>query len=381
MSAVTVLHARQALLPEGWVDDVAIEVVDGRIRSLTPASGAHADVRLDGVVHPGLVDTHVHGGGGATFSTTDPDEARTVIAAHARTGTTTMVAGLVTAEIDQLVEQIRALRPLVLSGELAGLYLEGPFLGERRCGAHDPALLRDPAPELLDPLLAAADGTLTMITLAPERGGALEAIARCTAAGVNVAIGHTTADAALAGRAVDAGARVATHLFNAMEPIHHRAPGPVPRLLTDPRVVVELIADGVHLAEDVLSLAIATAGPRRTILITDAMAAAGAGDGRYRLGALDVRVREKVARVVDADGAEGSIAGSTLTLSAAVDRVAGLPGLDLATALTMATATPARAHGLDEVGQLAVGRWADLVHRGEDGSVLDVLRRGRRADH
>ncbi|SDD89659.1 N-acetylglucosamine-6-phosphate deacetylase [Auraticoccus monumenti] len=372
-----VLRAERALLADGWREDVLLEVVDGRLVAVGPAAGATADEHLEGSVVPGYVDTHVHGGGGASFSTTDPDEARTVLAAHARGGTTTMMASLVTGSMETLLEQVRALAPLVRAGELAGIHLEGPFLNPDRRGAHDADLLVDPTPERVEALLAAADGTLAMVTLAPERRHGMAAVERFAAAGVRVAIGHTEADAATTARAVAAGATVATHLFNAMPAIHHREPGPVPGLLTDPGVVVELIADGTHLADEVLAMAVAAAGADRVALVTDAMSATGCADGRYVIGRLDVLVQDRVARLVDAAGTVGSIAGSTLLMGEAVQRVASLPGVDLADAVTMATRTPARAHRLGQVGSLVPGGPADLVQLDEDAGVRAVLRRGR----
>ncbi|MVA76596.1 amidohydrolase family protein [Auraticoccus sp. F435] len=373
---MTVLRADRVLLPSGWQDDVALEVSQGRLASVTPAAGVRADEHLEGLVVPGYVDTHVHGGGGASFSTTDPDEVRTVLDTHARGGTTTLVASLVTASLETLLEQVRALVPLVRAGELAGIHLEGPFLNPDRRGAHDAELLVDPTPERVEALLAAADGTLAMVTLAPEREGGMAAVERFAAAGVRVAIGHTEADAATTARAVAAGVGVATHLFNAMPSIHHREPGPVPGLLTEPGVVVELIADGTHLADEVLAMAVAAAGPERVALVTDAMAATGCPDGRYEIGQLSVQVLDRVARLVTEDGSEGSIAGSTLLMGEAVQRVAGLPGVDLAAAVTMAGRTPARAHRLGQAGTLVPGGPADLVQLDADAGVRAVLRRG-----
>ena len=203
----------------------------------------------------------------------------------------------------------------------------------------------------------------------------MEAIDRLVRDGVTTAVGHTDSDAAMIKEAVDRGATVATHLFNAMRPIHHREPGPVPALLDDPRVVVELIADGVHLHDDVLLLAIAAAGPDRVALITDAMLAAGASDGRYRLGALPVEVSEGRARLVKADGSPGAIAGSTLTMAAAYERLIGL-GLPHEQVARMAATTPARVHRLNRVGAIEAGRLADLCVVDDRGALQRVMARG-----
>ena len=174
------------------------------------------------------------------------------------------------------------LADLVDDGHLAGVHLEGPFLSVEQPGAHEPDLLRAPGPATVDRLVEAGRGTLRLVTLAPELPGGLDAVRRFVAAGVRVAVGHTAADDAMVARALDAGADVGTHVFNAMTPIHHRRPGPVPRLLTDPRVAAELIADGFHVAEEVLRMALAAAGPDGVVLVTDAMVAAGMPDGPYR---------------------------------------------------------------------------------------------------
>ena len=321
---------------------------------------------------PGFVDLHVHGGGGATFTTGDPEQARAAAAFHRAHGTTTLLASLVSAPVDALAGALDRLRPLVDEGVLAGLHLEGPFLNAARRGAHDARHLRAPAAPLLDELLAAAGGALRMVTLAPELDGGLEAVARVADAGVIAAVGHTDADYPTTRAAVGAGARVATHLGNGMRGLHHREPGPVPALLEDDRVVVELIADGVHLHPVIVRAVTALAGPERVALVTDAIAAAGAPDGRYELGGLDLVVAGGVARLAEG----GSLAGSTLTLDAAV-RTAVAAGVSVPDALRAATSTPARALGLHpRVGTLARGCAADLVVLDDDLGVERVMAGG-----
>lgn len=215
----------------------------------------------------------------------------------------------------------------------------------------------DPTPAAVDALLAAASGHLRMVTLAPERPGALAAIRRFVDAGVRVAIGHTDADLAVARAAIDAGATVATHLANAMPPLLHRAPGPVGACLTDERVTCELIVDGLHLDPTMVALAHAAKGRAGVALITDAIAAAGVGDGDYLLGGLAVRVTGGAARLVEG----GSLAGSTLTMDAAL-RNAVAAGLPLTDAVMAASTNPARLVGLGDVtGSITAGRRADLV--------------------
>lgn len=331
---------------------------------------------IDGWVVPGFVDTHTHGGGGFDLATTDVAAVRSVINFARRHGTTSLFASLVTAPIATLEDQLRTLTPLVDSGELAGIHLEGPFLSHGKRGAHDPQLLRNPDPQSVEALLAAADGRLSMITMAPELPGALDAIGRFTAAGVAVAVGHTEGDDRTTRAALDAGARVATHLFNGMPSIHHREPGPVPVLLTDDRVLVELVCDGVHLHPEVIRMAIDAAGPDRVALVTDAMIATGVADGEYALGSLQVVVADGVARLRTADGSQGSIAGSTLTTAGAFAFCVQHVGLSVPQVAAMAATTPAVRHGLTGVGTIAAGRRADLAIVDDQGNLQRLMHAG-----
>lgn len=331
---------------------------------------------IDGWVVPGFVDTHTHGGGGHDLGSTDPDEVRQVVAFARRHGTTSVFASLITSELDRIEAQLATLAPLAAAGEIAGIHAEGPFLSPAKRGAHDPQLLRDPDTESVDRLLTAADGRLSMITIAPELPGAIEAIGRFVDHGVTVAIGHTDADDIAVAAAIDAGATVATHLFNAMPPIHHRVPGPIPLLLTDPRVTVELIMDGVHLHPEVLAMAVAAAGPERVAMITDAMIATGMADGDYRLGGLQVTVDHGVARLQTTDGSVGSIAGSTLTMQDAFGFAVQTLGLPIAEVAQMTASTPARTHRLDTVGRIEAGRRADLVVVDDQGNLRAVMAAG-----
>lgn len=315
---------------------------------------------------------HVHGGGGASYSNGEIAQAA---AFHRRHGTTTTLASLLSASFDDLLNSVRALAARTREGLIAGIHLEGPWLSAARCGAHDPAQLRDPRPAEIDALLAAGDGAIRMVTLAPERIGGDDAITHLVDAGVVVAVGHTDANYQQTQHAVSLGATVGTHLFNAMRPLHHREPGPALALLQDQRVTVELISDGVHVHPAVLRAVIETAGPDRVALVTDATSAAGQGDGAFRLGSLDVDVTSGVARV----RGTSTIAGSTATMDQLFRTAAGLaadPDAGLIAAATMTSATPARALGLPEVGSLQVGRRADLVVLDRDLAVTAVMAGG-----
>jgi N-acetylglucosamine-6-phosphate deacetylase len=347
----------------GWV-----EVSGDRITATgTGAAAAPADVDLgDAVLVPGFVDIHVHGGAGAAFPDGDAEAALRAVRFHRSHGTTTMVASLVAAGADQLLKTVDALGELVVDGELAGVHLEGPWLAEARCGAHDPRQLRDPDPGELDRLLRAGGGAVRMVTLAPERNGGLDAVRRIVEAGVVAALGHTDASYALTHEAIEAGARVGTHLFNAMAPVHHREPGPAVALLEDARVTVELVTDGLHVHPALWEHVVRTAGADRVAAVTDAMAAAGMPDGEYHLGAMRVDVSGGVARLAKvSDGRVGAIAGSTATTDAlfgnVVRHAAGPRAEALRRAVAMTSTTPARALRLPDVGAIAVGRRADLV--------------------
>jgi N-acetylglucosamine-6-phosphate deacetylase len=266
------------------------------------------------------------------------------------------VISLVTASLDDLVARVSMVADLC--GEdpaILGSHLEGPFLDPGHKGAHTEALLRPADAASIDRLLEAGRGTIRQVTLAPELPGGFDAIRRFVAAGVSVAVGHTDADADTARRAFDAGATVLTHAFNAMPGIHHRAPGPVVAALRDDRVILEVISDGVHVDLDLVATLFAADGDR-IALITDAMAAAGAADGRYDLGGLAVEVTGGVARLADG----GSIAGSTLTQDAALRNVVDA-GVPLERAVHALTAAPARAIGRRDLGHLAPGALADAV--------------------
>lgn len=328
-----------------------------------------ADEHLSGIVVPGYVDVHSHGGGGASFVTEDPASARRVLAAHRALGTTSMVASLVRGPMPQVARQVRVLADLVESGELAGIHLEGPWPTDAYRPQRDGAFM-DAEAGSLDDLVTAGRGAVRMVTIAPERPGAIEAIRGLTSRGVLAAIGHSAADYDTCREAIDAGVRGATHLFNAMVPQHHREPGPVLALWEDPRVVLELIMDGVHLRSELGAFVMRTA-PGRVALVTDAIAAAAAPDGDYVLGAVDVHVRARIARVAGTD----RIAGSTLTLDQAV-RNAIDAGIPLQQAVRSATAVPADYLGLADVGRIAADKRADLVVLDDEYDVVQVMWRG-----
>ncbi|WP_333768710.1 N-acetylglucosamine-6-phosphate deacetylase [Streptomyces sp. IBSBF 2435] len=371
----TVLAGARVVLPSGVVQGGRVTVEGSRIAADTGA--LPADVVLDlsagHTVVPGFVDIHNHGGGGASFTSGTAEDVLTAARAHREHGTTTLVASTVTETMDALVRQAGLLSEIAEQGDIAGIHYEGPFISPCRKGAHDEGLLRHPDPADVRKLVEAARGSARMVTLAAELPGGIDSVRLLADLGVIAAIGHTDATYEQTVQAIDAGATVATHLFNAMPPLGHRAPGPIAALLEDERVTVELINDGTHLHPSVLELAFGTAGAGRVAFITDAMDAAGFGDGLYDLGPLKVEVREGVARLVEG----GSIAGSTLTMDTAFKRAVTLDGLSLPDTVRAISTNPARLIGLaDRVGTIEPGKDADLVVLDEAYDVVGVMRKG-----
>ncbi|WP_433333425.1 N-acetylglucosamine-6-phosphate deacetylase [Spirillospora sp. CA-294931] len=381
----TLVNAR-LVLPDRVARGGLRITADGRIGEIfawNPPPG-NDDVVLDlagNYVVPGFVDIHVHGGAGASYQSGRAEDVRKAAGFHLAHGTTTTLASVVTGRPDELRDAVAGLARLCEDGVVAGIHLEGPYLAGTRCGAHDPDLLRAPDAGEFRRLVELGRGHLRMITLAPELPGGLDLVRQAVDADVIAAVGHTEATAETTRAAFDAGARVATHLFNAMRPVHHREGGPITTALNDPRVTVELINDGVHVDADVLRLAFAASsgplgasGADRVALITDAMAAAGMGDGDYRLGGLDVRVED--GRALLADGS--SIAGSTITMAEAFRRTVTEVGVPIERAARSAALTPSRVLGLDDrIGSLETAKNADLVVLDEtDLSVVRVMKNG-----
>ncbi|MFT8704322.1 MAG: N-acetylglucosamine-6-phosphate deacetylase [Bifidobacterium sp.] len=333
------------------------------------------------ILTPGYIDIHSHGAWERSFD--DGLEGIAIArAGHAIHGTTRQVLSLITNPLDVMCNNLNAVAKVCEERpDCIGAHLEGPFLALSRKGAHDPACLRDPEPQYVDRLLEASNGCIRQITIAPELPHGIEAIRRFSQAGVIPAIGHCDADYETTRRGVDAGARILTHVFNAMNGIHHRKPGPIPAILEDPRVQVELINDGFHVQNPVVKLAFALFG-RRIALITDSMAATGCPDGAYTLGKLDVTVEGGHARLVS----NGAIAGSTLTLEESVRRGVEELGLSAVDVVAAATEGPAHALGIDRpnaitqypLGFLAPGYAADcIIHAEQSWKAQSVWCEGR----
>jgi N-acetylglucosamine-6-phosphate deacetylase len=331
---------------------------------------------------PGLVDVHCHGGAGGEFGP-DVDSGRTAAAHHLRHGTTSLVGSLVSAPGPYLVAGATACAELVAEGVLAGIHLEGPFLSVERCGAQDPSALVDPDPVLVDALVEAGRGSVVQMTFAPERLGADALVAQLAAAGAVAAVGHTDSDARTARAALEriretaprGGRPLVTHVFNGMPPLHHRSPGPVAAALGSAGrgdAVLEVIGDGVHLAAETVRMLFETVGPDSLALVTDAMAASGMPEGRYRLGGREVVVEGRTARLADG----GSIAGGVATLLEVVRWCVTDVGVPLADAVMAASRTPAGVMGWTDLGVLEAGRRADLLVVDDELEPVCVLRGG-----
>ncbi|WP_455835806.1 N-acetylglucosamine-6-phosphate deacetylase [Pseudarthrobacter siccitolerans] len=374
------------------IDDGLVAMADGRITYAGPASdfpgGIGTAAVPDRILLPGLVDLHTHGAHGTDFAEGSEEGARAAARYLHSRGTTTLLASLVTGAPADLVRNLKVLRSLADEGLIAGSHLEGPFLSGHQCGAHDPALLLEPDLDLVGELFEAAGPSLASMTLAAELPGATALVDLLTSRGVIPSLGHTAVDHAGAALFLErAGAGLAsgpsgsvrrptvTHLFNAMPTMHHRAPGPVSACLSAARAgnaVVELIADGVHLAPETVRTVFELVGAENIALVTDSMAATGLADGQYRLGTLAVTVDGGVARVDNT----GAIAGGTATLLEVV-RSAIAAGVTVQDAVRSATAVPAAVLGLSrQAGDLREGMLADVLVVDSELNLAGVLRRG-----
>lgn len=334
------------------------------------------------ILTPGFVDVHIHGAGGSDVMDAHPEALRTIATVLARFGATSFVPTTVTACADRTVDALARIADTIRAwpshpgsnapaAQPVGIHLEGPFISAHRKGVHPAEWITAPSRELFDRFTTSAQGTVRIVTLAPELPGALDLVAAARARQIVVSLGHTDATYQQATAAIELGATHAAHVFNAMRPFSHRETGVIGAVLTSPQVTAELIADGVHVDEAAIRMLLAAKSVARTILVSDGTAATGMPDGAYRLGAFTVTVTGGVCR-----NAEGRLAGSTLTLDRAIRTMIGL-GVSLKDAVRMATLNPARVLNLQEKkGVIAPGADADLVLLDADLSVAGVMTRG-----
>lgn len=383
------ITAARLYTPLESVEHPLVVIADGIITEVSSQDARELNPRwklldLEGaVLVPGFLDVHIHGGAGHDVMEADTAALPAVEQILCRHGVTSYLPTTITAPVDQTLAALDRLADGIEAADVSGtrdglrarpigIHLEGPFISHLRPGVHPPADLLPPTLEMFDRFWEAARGHIKVLTIAPELEGARAVIAEATRRGVCVSMGHSDADTKAAQAGVAAGARHATHTFNAMRPLDHRDPGIVGEVLTDDRLTAELIADGIHVDPLVVRLFLRAKGVENAVLVTDATAATGMPNGHYRLGSLEVEV---------VDGrctAGGKLAGSVLTMDKAVRNILKFTDWDLQRAVRLATANPARAIGLPaNAASLALGSNADLVALSPNGDVLQTIVRGQ----
>src|SRR5947209_8913223 len=381
----TVITAATLYTPTEQIDSPVVVVENGRVLSLgslerteLPAGARRLD--FPGMVlAPGFIDIHIHGSAGHDVMEAEPSALAAIETAMARTGVTSYLATTVTAPEDRLLHALEHLGKAAKKNREQsnravplGIHLEGPFISHAKCGVHPPENLVQPSPQLFDKFWQASDGNIKMMTIAPEVPGALETIRHARTLGVCSSLGHSDATYEEAMHGISAGATHATHTFNAMRAFDHREPGILGAVLTDDAITADIIADGIHVAPATLKLFLAAKGPERAILITDAISATGMPAGRYRLGTLDVDVKDGRCEY------QGKLAGSVLTLDRAVRNVMNFASWPLANAVRMATLNPAKLLGISsDRGNLTPSCIADMVVLTPAGEVVKTIIAGQ----
>lgn len=375
----TLLTAGTVFTPLEEIKNGAVLVEDGHIIAVAPRSGFEATPSTmdfpDAILAPGFIDIHIHGAVGHDSMHLDRAGAANVGRFLAKHGITSFYPTTITASEQDTLEAVSSLAPLIADpptgdadhpcAQPLGLHLEGPFISQARRGVHPPNHIQDASSEMFQRFIDASGANVRIITIAPEIPGALEMIRKASAQGIVCSIGHTNADYEQAEAAIEAGARHATHTFNAMRPIEHRDPGVAGAVLTDRRVFADIIADGLHVLPPVVDLFLRSKGIDRAVLISDAISATGMPPGRYRLGEFDVEVKG-----LRCD-CHGKLAGSVLTLDHAIRNVMNFGGWELQNAVRTATFNPARLLGIEKrKGNLTPGADADLLVLSPKGDVL-----------
>ena len=384
----TVFTASRLYTPLEEIESPWLVVEDGQIVEALSRLGKEAGSATlvdygDAVLAPGFFDIHIHGGAGLDVmraSSAELPRLGKFLTTHGVTGyfPTTVAAPLdvTCAALERLADAIEKAQnddgDASPQARPVGIHLEGPFLSHKRRGVHPPEYLVEPTVAIFERLWQAARGHVRMMTIAPETPGAMEVIAEAARRNVCVSIGHSDAELPVAQAAVKAGARHATHTFNAMRPLDHRDPGIIGEVLTDDRLSADIIADGIHVAPSVVELFLQAKGIERAVLITDAISATGMPDGRYQLGPIQVDVKDGKCT------SGGSLAGSVLTMDRAVRNVTQFSRWSMKDAVRAATLNPARAVGLaGRHGAIAKGANADFVVLSPTGEVRKTVVRGR----
>jgi len=363
-----------------FIDDGAVARIASSVECEIPRGARVVDLG-DATLVPGFIDMHIHGGAGHDVMEASADALPAIEKLLLQHGVTTYFPTTVTAPVDQtlsalekLADAIEQARETASNGRAkpAGIHLEGPFISHIRPGVHPPADLLPPTLEMFERFWQASRGHIKVLTIAPELEGARPVIEEATQRGVCVSMGHSDADLPAAQAGVAAGVRHATHMFNAMRPLGHRDPGILGEALMDERVSAEIIADGIHVDPLIVSLFLRVKGAETAVLVTDATAATGMPDGRYRLGSLEVDVEDGKCLV------NGKLAGSVLTMDKAVRNVVKFANWNLQRAVRLATLNPARTTGLPaKAGMLVPGAAADIVALNSKGEVVKTIVRGQ----
>lgn len=383
-----VFLARRLYTPIQEITDAFVIAEDGRITEICSRSSKEIPANTsitdfgDATLAPGFFDIHIHGGGGIDSMRAAPSELTRMGEFLAKHGVTRYFPTTVAAPLDTTCAALERLADAIeaegksgaAQARPIGIHLEGPFLSYKRRGVHPPEYLAEPTVPIFDRMWQAARGHVRMITIAPEIAGALEVIAEASRRNVCVSIGHSDAELPIARDAVKAGARHATHTFNAMRPLDHRNPGILGEVLSNDRLTADMIVDGIHVSPEVVKIFLQAKGPERAVLITDAISATGMPEGRYQLGPIEVQVKDGTCT------ANGSLAGSVLTMDRAVCNVMKFSSWSLRDAVRAATLNPAKAVGLEnDYGVLAPGASADFTVLNSSGEVLKTIVAGRAA--
>ncbi|MDM8751289.1 N-acetylglucosamine-6-phosphate deacetylase [Morganella morganii] len=367
------IRARRVLTEYGWRENQAVVVSDGIITAITPLAAKETQFDAEQLC-PAYIDTHVHGGQGMDVMDDNPQALKTIAAFKAQQGVAAWLATTVTAPLPDLRSTLARIARYCQQqtttepgAEVLGSYLEGPYFTPQNKGAHSPELFRELHISELDTLITDAEGTLKVVALAPEKPEALNAIRHLKRRGLNVMLGHSAATYEQTLAALDAGADGLVHCFNGMTGLHHREPGMAGAGLSDPRAWLELIADGHHVHPAVMRI-VCQCAAHRTVLITDAMRAAGQPDGIYDICGHDVTMKAGIVRT-----ASGGLAGSTLALDDAVSRMITATGTLPETAIRMASLQPAQLLGITAThGSISPGKRAHFNDLNSDWQVIQT---------
>ena len=379
----TLLLARHLVTPTEVTEEAALLIEDGIISAVgvrtelrTPANAQVVDFG-DSILAPGLIDIHVHGGAGHDVMDGSDQSLAAIERLMMLHGVTSYCPTTVTAPVEDTLRSLDALGQAVkrafsqndgTRAQPLGVHLEGPFLSHAKRGVHPPALLQPASRDLFDRMWSAADGRVSVLTIAPEINGAIDLISEAARRAVCVSLGHSDADASQALAAIRAGARHATHTFNAMRALDHRDPGILGPVLTDQGLTADIIVDGVHVDPEVVDLFVRAKGVEGAVLITDAISATGMPDGTYLLGGIEVQVHHGRCE------AKGRLAGSVLTLDRAIRNITKFARVSLQDAIRMATINPARVLGIEKrKGTLSVGADADIAVFTPRGEVVRTI--------